>query len=181
LQTALRNLSSQPALHDVVSLQSANLDGRLFFVAAFADGRRIRLDADGMPAPLTAADLAVESQLIAGNSAVALHLLSGADSFYFPHHGESVSFPVHRLLLNDRQQTAYYLDPVSGEIVTKIDREARGYRWMYEAPHRLDFSEALRNRPTWDILMLFLLSGASLVCATGLYGAIRRLVRRPRE
>jgi hypothetical protein len=181
LQTALRNLSSQPALRDAVSLQSTNLDGRLFFVAAFADGRRIRLDADGMPAPLTAADLALESQLLAGNSAVALHLISAADSFYFPHHGASVSFPVHRLLLNDRQQTAYYLDPVSGEIVTKIDREARGYRWMYEAPHRLDFSEAIRNRPTWDILMLFLLSGASLVCATGLYGAIRRVSRRPRE
>jgi hypothetical protein len=73
------------------------------------------------------------------------------------------------------------LDPVSGEIVTKIDRGARGYRWMYEAPHRLDFSEAIRNRPTWDILMLFLLSGASLVCVTGLYGAIRRVSRRPRE
>jgi hypothetical protein len=181
VQSALRNLAVAAPLQGMVALQSANLDGRLFFVAAFADGRRIRVDADGGLAPMNADILALESSLIAAGSNNVPRLINSADNFYFSHHGQPVAFPVYRLLLNDSDATRYYFDAVSGEIVMKIDSAARGYRWMHEALHRLDFSEALRRRPTWDILMLILLSGTTLVCATGLYAAIRRVSGTSRE
>jgi PepSY-associated TM region len=181
VQSALRNLAVAAPLQGMVALQSANLDGRLFFVAAFADGRRIRVDADGGLAPMNADILALESSLIAAGSNNVPRLINSADNFYFSHHGQPVEFPVYRLLLNDSDATRYYFDAVSGEIVMKIDSAARGYRWMHEALHRLDFSEALRRRPTWDILMLILLSGTTLVCATGLYAAIRRVSGTSRE
>jgi PepSY-associated TM region len=181
LQSALRNLAVAAPLQGMVSLQSANLDGRLFFVAAFADGRRIRIDADGRLAPMNPDVVALESSLIAAGSNSAPQLISAADNFYFSHHGQPAAFPVYRLLLNDSDATRYYFDAVSGEIVMKIDPATRGYRWMHQALHRLDFSEALRRRPTWDILMLILLSGTTLVCATGLYAAIRRVGGISRE
>jgi hypothetical protein len=181
VQSALSNLAVAAALEGMVSLQAANLDGRPFFVAAFADGRRIRVDADGRPAPMNQEDLALESRLIAAGSNSAPQLLGSPDNFYFAHHGQPVAFPVYRLLLKDTEATRYYFDSVSGEIVMKIDSATRGYRWMHEALHRLDFSESLRCRPTWDILMLILLSGTTLVCATGLYAAIRRVSRTSRE
>jgi uncharacterized iron-regulated membrane protein len=86
-----------------------------------------------------------------------------------------------RLLLSDSDATRYYFDAVSGEIVMKIDRATRGYRWMHQALHRLDFPEAIRRRPAWDVLMLILLSGTTVVCATGLYAAIRRVGGISRE
>jgi PepSY-associated TM region len=181
VQSALRNLAVAAPLEGMVSLQTANLDGRLFFVAAFADGRRIRVDADGRLAPMSPDIVALESSLIAAGSNNTPQLMSAADDFYFSHHGQPVAFPVYRLLLNDSDATRYYFDAVSGEIVMKIDSATRGYRWMHQALHRLDFSEALRRRPTWDILMLILLSGTTVVCATGLYAAIRRVGGTPRE
>ena len=181
LQSALRNLAVAAPLEGMVSVQSANLDGRLFFIAAFGDGRRIRVDADGLPAPMNPDVAALESRLISGGSNGAPHLMNSADNFYFSHHGQTVAFPVYRLLLNDSDATRYYLDAVSGEIVMKIDSATRGYRWLHEALHRLDFSEALRRRPTWDILMLILLSGTTVVCGTGLYAAIRRVSGASRE
>jgi hypothetical protein len=181
LQSALRNIAAAAPLQGVVSLQSANLDGRQFFIAAFADGRRIRVDADGRPAPMSPEVVALESGLIAAGSKGTPQLMDAADNFYFSHHGQPVAFPVYRLLLNDSAATRYYLDAVSGEIVMKVDSATRGYRWLHEALHRLDFSEALRHRPTWDILMLVLLSGTTVVCATGLYAAIRRVSGASRE
>jgi PepSY-associated transmembrane protein len=175
LQTTLHRLSLSAALKDVVSLRNANFDGRLFFVAAHADGQSTRLDANGLAAPLTQEELKLEAQRIAGDASSMPQALSTADSYYFPHHDESVPLPVYRLLLDDPARSRYYLDPVSGEIVLKIDQAARGYRWLYQGLHRWDWSAALRRRPTWDILTWLLLSGASLVCATGLYGAVRRI------
>lgn len=181
VQSALRNLAMAAPLKGMVSLQSDSLDGRLFFVAAFSDGRRIRIDADGRPAPMNPDVLALESSLIAAGSNSAPQLMNAADNFYFSHHGQPVALPVYRLLLNDSDATRYYFDAVSGETVMKVDGATRGYRWMHQALHRLDFSEALRRRPTWDILMLILLSGTTLVCATGLYAAIRRVSGTSRE
>jgi PepSY-associated TM region len=176
LQNTLQQLSLPAALKGVVSLRTSNFDGRLFFVAADAQGQRTRLDANGMAAPLTHEELELETQRIASEAAsMPPQLLSTADSYYFPHHDESLPFPVYRLLLDDVGRNRYYLDPVSGEILMKIDPAARGYRWLYEGLHRWDWSAALRRRPSWDILTLFLLSGASLVCATGFYGAVRRI------
>ena len=175
VQAALLQMSASGALKGVVALRTSEFDGRLFFVADYADGRRLRLDAQGVEAPLSGAELKLEIQRITGDQPSTPQLLNAADSYYFPHHDEFLPFPVHRLLLDEAGRRRYYLDPASGEILLKIDQAARGYRWLYQGLHRWDLSAALRRRPGWDIFTLCLLSGAALVCATGLYAAVRRI------
>jgi hypothetical protein len=71
----------------------------------------------------------------------------------------------------------YYLDPVSSEIVRTADADDRWYRWLHEGPHRLDFTPALRSRPLWDLVMLTLILGVTVVCITGTWLGWRRLTR----
>jgi hypothetical protein len=176
LQHALLKFAKQPILKEIVSLQSANFHGTIFFVATYPDGQRVRLDANGTMAPLSTRDLIVEARVLGGGYQQLPELMHEADDLYFSHHSESVSFPVYRLLAKNGDQTRYYLDPLSGEILKKIDGNARAYRWMHEALHRLDFSPAMRSRPGWDILMLCLLAGVSLLTLTGCYAAVRRVI-----
>jgi len=54
-------------------------------------------------------------------------------------------------------------------------------RWLFSGLHSLDFTSLLRLRPVWDVVMIALLLGATLVCATGTYIGARRLVGRPQR
>jgi len=39
--------------------------------------------------------------------------------------------------------------------------------WLHQGLHRLDFAAVLRARPLWDLIMLLLMSGVTLLCVTG--------------
>ncbi len=162
---------------DAVSIQSAPLDGRMYFIASTARGERRRLDAAGLPAPLLAQDLTFIARTLDASGATTLpQLLLHEDDFYFSHHSASVAFPVYRLIHNT-SGTRYYVDPVSGVLVAKIDRNAQAYRWLHQGLHRLDFAAALRGRPQWDVLMLLLMAGVTLLCGTGAYLGYRHVAR----
>jgi uncharacterized iron-regulated membrane protein len=181
VQRSLAAFSAQDTSADVVSIQSDLLDGHLYFIRTYRDGVRTRFDDQGMPAVLSSADLEREAQLLGGTAHSPPQLMREADSYYFSHHSTPASFPVYRVVLTNSEQTRYYLDPVSGEIVKRVDASARGYRWLHEGLHRLDFVAIIRTRPVWDVLMVTLLLGASLVSATGLYSAFLRVSGRPRS
>jgi PepSY-associated TM region len=156
-----------------VSLASAPFDGALYVIATAADGSRHRLDATGQPVALP--DLARVADRLGGGTGAAM---TQEDEYYFSHH-EAVRLPVYRLIGDDPEQTRFYIDPVSAEIVRKVDADSRWYRWLHEGPHRLDLVPGLRARPLWDGLMLLLLAGVTGVCGTGAYLGLRRLLRRP--
>ena len=93
------------------------------------------------------------------------------DAYYFSHHGEPAQLPVYRVILADG--TRYYLDAVSGGLIAKLDRSARGVSLaVYEglAPNGLH-GGCMRGRPQWDVkLVLVLMSGSHIVVAwTGAY------------
>jgi hypothetical protein len=170
VKEALRRLSAQPP-GDIVSVESAPLFGRLYLVTTDREGARQRLDGAGGPAPLTAAQAEREARALAGNSAVSgPELIAREDTYYFSHHRDLAPLPAYRIVLEDG--TRYYLDPVSGTVLRKIDWDAKGYRWLHQALHRMDF---VAERPVWDVLMLALLSGVTMVCVTGAYLGLRRL------
>ncbi len=174
---ALSAIADAPPSH-VVSVNVAPFDGRLYVIASTADGERRRLDARGAPAPLSDIDLEhIAAALNGSRAAVAPELITREDSYYFSHHSGAVPLPVYRLLLRDGSGARYYVDPVSGELIAKIDRAAQNYRWWHEGLHRLDFTAGLRSRPQWDALMLLLMSGVTMLCVTGTYLGYRRLVR----
>ncbi|MDG2177109.1 MAG: hypothetical protein P8M72_13400 [Gammaproteobacteria bacterium] len=98
------------------------------------------------------------------------------DAYYFNHH-ETVQLPAYRVTANDGWNTRYYLDPASGEILSRIDGEDKLYRWLHYGIHRGDFTRFLRSRPIWDLFMGILMAGVTLGAITGMLIGFRRLAR----
>ena len=168
------------AASDAVSLQVAPLNGEIYFIASTAEGERRRFDAAAAAAPLSSDDLKFLAGVLTGAGApITPQLMSYEDNLYFSHHRDVVALPVYRMILPG-SGTRYYVDPVTGMLVAKLDANARAYRWLHEGLHRLDFTASLRGRPQWDVLMLVLLSGVTFVCVTGAYLGFRRLTRSAR-
>jgi uncharacterized iron-regulated membrane protein len=171
-------LQSFAAVHpsDPVSINIAPLNDQMYFIASTAAGDRRRLSSDAEPAPLSAADLAYVGRVLSdGGAPLAPWLMRQEDAYYFRHHRDLAPLPVYRMILADGSATRYYIDPISGELLAKFDRGARGYRWLHQGLHRMDFTAVMRGRPQWDILMLLLVSGVTMVCVTGTYLGYRRL------
>lgn len=177
IAATLRTLSGRLAGRRIVSIRSAPLDGKLYLVATTADGRRERLDANGRRAPLTRADLGFIASVLSGKGAAApLTRLAHGDNYYFSHDDAYAQFPAYRLI-QPKTGTRYYVDAVSGGLRAKLDATAQDYRWLQQGLHRLDFTALMRTRPLWDVLMLGLLAGASVIAATGTWLAARYLYR----
>jgi hypothetical protein len=174
LAATLQNLAdAHPA---AVVLKAAPLNDELYFVASGLGGERLRLDARGAPASLSDADLEFLARALTGiGTSRVPQLVTQEDNYYFSHHREFAVLPVYRLIV--ASGTRYYLDPVSGMLIAKLDAQSRAYRWLHEGLHRLDFAAGLRARPQWDLIMLLLMSGVTLVCITGAYLGYRRLTR----
>jgi len=158
-----------------LSLASAPLAGRLYWLATDGAGQVTRLDAAGHPAPLSAADLAALATRIGGANAIASQdMLTREDTYYFAHH-DDVVLPVYRIILDNADATRFYLDPATGALLKRADANARWQRWLFSGLHRLDFTAGMRARPLWDIVMIVLLLGGIGLSATGVYLAIRRI------
>ncbi len=160
---------------NAVSLTTAPLAGRLFWLAAYADGSVMRLDASGNAAPLSEGELAAAAERIAGSNGISEQgMLREEDAYYFSHHDE-VALPVYRIIANDAEKTRYYLDSTSGALLERADSASRWHRWLFAGLHRLDFAASLRARPVWDIVVITLLLGGLAGSATGAYLAVRRV------
>jgi hypothetical protein len=173
LAAVLQNLASaHPA---AVSLQAAPLNDALYFIASGGEGERLRLNERGEPAPLSGAELKFLARTLGGVGTPGTpELVTREDRYYFSHH-EHRDLPVYRLVLTSG--TRYYLDSVSGMLVAKLDTESRAYRWLHEGLHRLDLTAGLRTRPLWDLIMLLLMSGVTVLCVSGAYLGYRRVTR----
>jgi hypothetical protein len=55
------------------------------------------------------------------------------------------------------------------------------HRWLHCGLHRLDFVQALRQRPAWDIVVVPPMLGVSLLCLIGLLLGGRRLIGNMRQ
>jgi PepSY-associated TM region len=160
---------------DAVSVVTAPLDGKLFWVATAGDETVTRFDAAGNPAPLPTEELAAAAERIVGSNGIASQgLLDQEDAYYYSHHDEA-ALPVYRVIANDAEHTRYYLSPISGGLVSRADTTARWNRWLFAGLHRLDFAAWLRARPSWDIIMITLMLGGLAGSATGIWLAIRRI------
>jgi hypothetical protein len=176
VKRTVRDLTGMRLDPDVVSIASAPFDGSFYLIATSRDGGRWRLDATGQPA--SPPDITrIATLLGTSNGGRGPELIDREDAYYFGHHGEPVPLPVYRLILDGRD-IRYYIDSLSGDIVREVDANGRWYRWLEQAPHRLDFATGLRARPTWDLVTLLLLAGVALSCGTGFYLGVRWVWRK---
>jgi uncharacterized iron-regulated membrane protein len=79
------------------------------------------------------------------------------------------------------EESAYYVDPATGSIVTKIDRSARWQRWLYRGSHRFDFPPFDRHETARRILVVFAPLTGIFLTVSGCVLSGRRLRRRGRS
>jgi hypothetical protein len=157
---------------------SAPLSGNLYLLIHRGSAVERIAAKDLSQSPLRPGDLEGIAQQLAGDGPVQVDLLMNGDDYYYSGH-EPVDLPVYRIALDDKERTRYYVSPMSGDVVAKVDAAQRWYRWLFEGLHRLDFTAFLRQRPWWDLIVLPLMLGVTGVCCTGVYLAYRRLKPKP--
>jgi hypothetical protein len=158
---------------NAVHLSLSRSDNDLYWLATKADGSVTRLDAAGNPAPVGDPELTTAATRLAGTNGIAeQRLISEPDTYFL---GSGGKLPVYRVILNDAENTRYYLDPATGALLARVDANRRWNRWLFGAIHRLDFAAWVRVRPAWDIILIALMLGGFALSATGVYLAVRRV------
>ena len=104
VRASLNAVRTRPDMVNTVSLVTASLEGRLYWLATQIDGEVIRLDATGNPASVSEADLARVAQRIAETADIAEQgMLYEEDAYYFRGRDTFV-LPVYRVDLQERGQ-----------------------------------------------------------------------------
>lgn len=165
---------------NTVRLQWQIHAGEISVIKTNKQGVRQRLNAFTLAeSKLTAKDLKHYVQLMLPDETITSQGELEAEDYYYYEHHKPIEWPVFRVIT--ASDNYYYLSPITGNLLKKVDKESQWYRWLFKGLHRLDFTAGFRQRPFWDIFMIVLLSGVSLLCATGCYLAIKRLRRMQRR
>ncbi|QEE39545.1 MULTISPECIES: PepSY domain-containing protein [unclassified Methylobacterium] len=161
---------------DTRSLRFTTVGGRWWVVAEAADGPRA-VAPDGGPGPDATALAAAAADAIPMGHLRAAGLLGAYDAYWYPHGVDPRPLPVLRLRFDDPDATWLHIDPRDGTILQRLDRSGRINRWLFDAPHRLDFPflsgrAALRDAAQWLLNLL-----AAGIAVTGIVAGWRRLGR----
>lgn len=106
-------------------------------------------------------------------------LLNNYDSYYYSKNNEK-PLPVCLVKMQDDENTSYYINPKTAEVVLKHQKLSRLERWLYNGLHSFDFPLLLNKRPLWDILVIFFLIGGTALSITGLAFSIKWVNRKKR-
>jgi uncharacterized iron-regulated membrane protein len=162
-----------PESETLVQITPSVFDQRLYLLAHTQQGQQLRFDANATPAALELSD--IERVVAALDTPVAQSgLMVNEDRYYYGHKRE-VSLPVYRVIMDDAEQTRIYINTETGAVFS-LGSTGRWSRWIRTGMHNLDFP-VLRLRPLWDIVVILLLIGVTMVCATGTWMSFRRVRR----
>lgn len=172
-------LIALPEFHlpeSIARIELVNQAGRSFVLTTTSSGQGQRYDGVSLElVPLTQDSLhALAVQMLAEIPVRKADMLENEDAYYYAHHS-APTFPVFRVIADDVEQRRYYLSPVTGQLLAKVDGGAKVYRWLFAGFHRGDFVTVIRNRPLWDVLMWLGLLSVTLLSGTGTVMAWKRL------
>ena len=123
----------------------------------------------------------IVSRIAAANPDMAISdstLIDNYDAYYYDR-DRAAPLPVLRIRFADPDLTQAYVDPHLLEVVGRFTRRERLERWLYHGLHSLDFPFWYYSR-AWDVVMIALLSGGSVLSAIGVVIGWRRLRRLAR-
>jgi PepSY-associated TM region len=124
---------------------------------------------------------ALLQQIAAANPESAIadsSLIERYDAYYYDR-DRSAPLPVLRIQFDDPDRTVAYVDPHLLDVVGRFTRRERVQRWLYHGLHSLDFPFWYYSR-AWDVGMIVLLTGGSVLSAIGVVIGWRRLRRLAR-
>lgn len=95
--------------------------------------------------------------------------------------GGEKPLPVLRISYGDAFHSVAYVDPRTGIVVQQVDDARRVRRWLFSMLHSWDWLPLLNHRPLWDVLMVGLSVGGTVISLTGLVMGWRRLRTKLRQ
>ena len=107
-----------------------------------------------------------------------LLVLNEYDSYYYDQKNIK-TLPVIKIITNKGKY--YYVNPKTNTVLLKSAKKNRTERWLYHGLHSLDFSFLSKNRPLWDIIMIFLLIGGTITCITATGLGIKFIKRKTKK
>ena len=173
----------------VKELRPRHLLGRSWLEITVSDTKSlwqhkiVRLDLENLPSTHQDFEKArVVEQLTLATSleAAEVKVLRAYDSYYYDRaskDGPTRPLPVLRLQYDDPARTALYIDLQTAEPVYRSHRLNRTIRWLYNGFHSLDFGAFYRARPLWDVVVILLLLGGTLVSLLGAILGYRHIRR----
>lgn len=173
-----RRLGSTPQAQEARRMRMIWTDGVPLLILSHPDGKETALDARTLaPATFDRQHLVrAARRLMPGTPIAGTDWLIQPDSYWYAAKG-SVELPVLRIRFADPARTWVHLNPRTGAIMNDIDARRRLYRWLFDGLHRWDFDGLITRRPLWDMWMWFWLTTGTLISASGIVIAVRRLKR----
>ncbi|MGC1511184.1 PepSY domain-containing protein [Ketobacter sp.] len=101
--------------------------------------------------------------------------LAAYDLYYYSHHQNWRPLPVVRIQFNDSDQSWFYIDPRTGELIGQQTQKDRLQRWLFNGLHSLDFNVLIQHRPLWDGVVIFLCILGFAMSVTSVVIGCRRL------
>lgn len=181
IEALYRALAAKPQ-PGVVSATVTVQEGTPYALLTARDGTRRRATLPALaPAPTTLAELAHKARIAKPTTRIAsADMITGPDNYHYGHKDDEPVLPAYRVIYDNDDATRLYFDGKTGELVNFVDAPTRGFRWWHLGLHRLDLP-VLRERPVWDVVMIPLLVGVSLLCAIGAWMGVRRLRKMARK
>jgi len=90
--------------------------------------------------------------------------------------GSERPLPILRVVFADPQASWVHVDPYTGAVLSRTDTGRRASRWLFALLHSWDWLPLLQRRPLWDLLLVALSIGGTVLSLTGVVIGWRRLV-----
>jgi hypothetical protein len=173
-----RDLLAKVPHLDVKELEWTSFAGAPLFKANLAGGKSQLLSPDGMAVEGFDANQIIEiiKGAVSNPDSIDITLINQYDLYYLDRTRQR-PLPVIRVLLNDEENTRYYIDPKSARIVSTYSNRNWVNRWLDSALHSLSFPFLYNHRPLWDIVVITFMAGGTALCVTSLVLAWRVLGR----
>lgn len=112
---------------------------------------------------------------------VRIELLTAYDLYYYARDAHTMTggsdkpLPILRVIFDDAHGTWVHVDPHTGAVLGRTDGSRRTSRWLFAMLHSWDWLPLLERRPLWDLVLIVLSLGGTVLSLTGVVVGWRRL------
>jgi len=174
-----RDLLAKVPHLDVKELEWTSFAGTPLFNANLGDGKSQLLSLDGAAINEFDRDRIIEivKSTVPDPNTIDFKVIDQYDLYYLDRTRQR-PLPVIRVLMNNEENTRYYIDPKSARVVSTYSNRNWVNRWLDSALHSLSFPFLYNHRPLWDIVVIAFMVGGTALCVTSLVLAWRVLARK---
>ena len=175
----------QAALTDTRELRWTRTAGHTLVQALPASGPPTVLDAHtALPHAWQPGELEAAAARLVDAPLQRVETLRAYDAYYYTRDAHTMTggtdkpLPVLRLVFGDPHASWVHLDPHTGAVLGRLDRHRRTSRWLFGLLHSWDWLPLLQRRPLWDVLLVALSVGGTVISLSGIVLGWRRVRRK---